>query len=186
MEKEFIRQEMKQKKEVLTSDEISQKSDSIQRFLYELPLYKDAEAIFCYVSFNEEVRTADIITKALLDGKKVYVPKIVKGNMKFIEIMSLSDLVPGFFGILEPKGDKEVIPASYNFVIVPGLAFDQEGRRIGYGKGFYDRYFNLYGEERFLKVALAYDFQVYAQLQDFPKDVKLNMILTDNEEYHIK
>lgn len=186
MDKEVIRQEIKQRKELLSSHEITQKSDRIQSLLFNLPFYQEAEAIFCYVSFNQEVSTTEIITKALLDGKRVYVPKILQGNMKFIEIMSLSDLVPGFFGILEPKGDKEVIPASYNFVIVPGLAFDQEGRRIGYGKGFYDRYFNLYGEERFLKVALAYDFQVYAQLQDFPKDVKMNMILTDNEEYHIK
>lgn len=183
MVKEFIRQEMKQKKEVLTSDEISQKSDSIQRFLYELPLYKDAEAIFCYVSFNEEVRTADIITKALLDGKKVYVPKIVKGNMKFIEIMSLSDLVPGFFGILEPKSSEEVVPSHHNFVIVPGLAFDKAGRRIGYGKGFYDRYFEMYGEDRFIKVALAYEFQIYEELQECPEDVKMDMILTENRTY---
>lgn len=183
MNKESIRQEMKQRKELLTSDEIFQKSEVIQKLLYELPIYTEAEAVFCYVSFNQEVRTQNIITQALKDEKKVYVPKIIQGSMRFIEIMSLADLIPGFFGILEPKLDDEVLPGINNLVIVPGLAFDKAGRRIGYGKGFYDRYFNLYGMDKFMKVALSYDFQIYDELPEFPDDVKMNMILTENEVY---
>jgi len=186
MDKESIRREIKQKKESLNPQEIKQMSEKIKNDLLALPVYKNAETIFCYVSFNQEVRTSDIIAQALLDRKKVYVPKIEHGNMKFIEIMSLSDLAPGFFGILEPESKEEIIPGLNNLVIVPGLGFDKAGRRIGYGKGFYDRYFNLYGEDRFIKVALAYDFQVYENIPEFPGDVNMNMILTEKKAYSIK
>ncbi|MDF2800896.1 MAG: 5-formyltetrahydrofolate cyclo-ligase family [Anaerocolumna sp.] len=186
MDKESIRQEIKQRKEALTAEEIIHKSKEIQRYLHELPLYQRAEAIYCYVSFNQEVRTEDIITQALMDGKIVYVPKIIQGCLKFIEIMSLADLTPGFFGILEPKFNDEILPSISNLVIVPGLAFDKEGRRIGYGKGFYDRFFNLYGVDKFIKVALGYEFQIYEELPEFPSDVKVNMILTENGAYSIK
>lgn len=186
MNKEAIRQEMKQKKESLTSAEIALKSEKITNDLFALSYYQKAKALFCYVSFNQEVRTFDIIKHALKEGKEVYVPKIIKGNMIFIRIMSLSDLEPGFFGILEPKKEEEIIPGSKNLVIVPGLAFDKAGRRIGYGKGFYDRYFQTYGSDKFIKIALTYDFQVVEELEEFPDDVKMDMILTEQGAYSIE
>jgi 5-formyltetrahydrofolate cyclo-ligase len=186
MDKESIRHKIKEKKELLSSQEIERKSEKIINSLMSLSVYKNAEIIFCYVAFNQEVRTARLITQALLDGKKIYVPKIEEGKMIAIELNSLSDLEPGFFGILEPKSKAQMECKPNTLVIVPGLAFDKAGRRIGYGKGFYDKYFNLYGEDLFIKVALGYEFQIHEMLPESFGDVKMNMILTEKGTYSIK
>lgn len=183
MNKEQIRQEIKVKKAKLSSIEILEKSERIQKRLFELPAYHDACAIFCYVAFNQEVRTKEIISDALERGKRVYVPKVLEGVMKFIEITALSELSPGFFGILEPEITTEIIPSDNNFVIVPGLAFDKKGRRIGYGKGYYDKYFHKYGVDKFMKVVLTYDFQVFDTLPESDQDVRVDWIITENNTY---
>lgn len=185
MEKDSFRQEVIEKKASMHFNEIVKKSENIQNQLFALPAYKEADGIFCYVSFNQEVRTFEIINRALAEGKRIYVPRIDKGIMKFIEIKSLSDLRPGFFGILEPELKEEVIPKLRNLVLVPGLAFDKTGRRIGYGKGFYDKYFHTYGVDRFNKVALSFEFQMYEELPGFHNDVNMNMILTEQGTYYI-
>lgn len=186
MEKDFFRQEVIEKKASMDFHEITKKSDMIQNQLFDLPAYKEADSIFCYVSFNQEVRTFEIITHALEEGKRIYVPRIDQGYMKFIEITSLSELRTGYYGILEPELNVEVIPRHRNLIIVPGLAFDKAGRRIGYGKGFYDKYFRAYGVDKFNKVALCFEFQMYEELPVFHNDVNVNTILTEQGVYHVK
>ena len=111
-----------------------------ERFLNHL-FYQEAKAIATYLSFPHEFQTQELIEQALKDGKKVLIPKTYpKGRMDFV-VYNPQQLVKTSFGLLEPKGDLEVVdPSQIDLIHVPGLAFTTEGYRIGYGGGYYDRY----------------------------------------------
>ena len=112
----------------------------IERFLQH-PFYQEAKVIATYLSFPHEFQTQELIEQALKDGKKVLIPKTYpKGRMDFV-VYNPQQLVKTSFGLLEPKGDLEVVdPSQIDLIHVPGLAFTTEGYRIGYGGGYYDRY----------------------------------------------
>ena len=111
-----------------------------ERFLKH-PFYQEAKTIATYLSFPHEFQTQGLIEQALKDGKKVLIPKTYpKGRMDFV-VYNPQQLVKTSFGLLEPKGDLEVVdPSQIDLIHVPGLAFTTEGYRIGYGGGYYDRY----------------------------------------------
>ena len=111
-----------------------------ERFLHH-PFYQEAKNIATYLSFPHEFQTQELIEQALKDGKKVLIPKTYpKGRMEFV-VYHPQQLVKTSFGLLEPKGDLEVVdPSQIDLIHVPGLAFTTEGYRIGYGGGYYDRY----------------------------------------------
>lgn len=143
--------------------------------------YKNAKTIFVYVSYNDEVYTHDIIVKAIKDGKKVCVPKVIskQQGMCAIEIKALEDLKPGAYGILEPDSTSEKIDESeIDLILLPGLAFDESGGRLGYGGGFYDRFLR---KTRFdvQKIGLAYELQIVENvvIEDF--DEKVEKIITN-------
>lgn len=146
-------------------------------------IYKESINIFTFINYGSEVQTKSFISKAIEDGKKVFVPKTVKGtrDMKAVEISSLENLRPDNWGILEPKTfDGEVDKQLLDLIIVPGVAFDRNGNRIGYGGGYYDRYFsNL--NSAIKKVALAYDMQVVKYLVSEEHDMKVDFIITEKE-----
>ena len=107
-------------------------------------LYKNAEQILCYSSMGSEPDTFDIIRCAMEDGKKLLLPRCEdkNGNMNFYLIKDVSDLVTGTFGIKEPdiKKCEPVFEFMNALCVVPGLTFDKKGYRLGYGKGYYDRF----------------------------------------------
>ena len=111
-----------------------------ERFLQH-PFYQEAKTIATYLSFPHEFQTQELIERALKDGKKVLIPKTYpKGRMEFV-VYDPKQLAKTSFGLLEPKGDLEVVdPSQIDLIHVPGLAFTTEGYRIGYGGGYYDRY----------------------------------------------
>lgn len=127
-------------------------SDSIVDNFLSSDIYRNAEVLICYASLDDEIPTDEVIKKAFSDGKKVYLPacKNADGEMDFYEISGLEDLVSGFFGVREPdltrcKNKLNLADCSYNTVcVVPGLAFDKNGYRLGYGKGYYDRFLAKY------------------------------------------
>lgn len=150
--------------------------------------YLDAEMIFCYIDAKGEVKTKELITYAWKHGKKVAVPRVHADVMKFYLISSYDDLEPGCFGIMEPKRNcMEVteIPEK-SLVIMPGVAFDRNGNRIGYGKGYYDKYF--FGYPDLYKIAIAFEMQVIPGIPADKFDVKANCVITesDNSEYRSK
>ena len=132
-----ILQEMK-----AISQEQKQAMDQVltERFLQH-PFYQEAKTIATYLSFPHEFQTQELIEQALKDGKKVLIPKTYpKGRMEFV-VYNPQQLAKTSFGLLEPKGDLEVVdPSQIDLIHVPGLAFTREGYRIGYGGGYYDRY----------------------------------------------
>ncbi|WP_310605438.1 5-formyltetrahydrofolate cyclo-ligase [Anaerosporobacter sp.] len=179
-----IRKQIKELKKNLSKEEIQIRSNQIAERFFSQPFYKQAENIYLYVSYNQEVNTLGMIPRILEDKKRVAVPKIIDGTMDFYEITSLNQLSEGEFGILEPVtcepvSESEVWNSSSNLMIVPGLAFDKDGGRIGYGGGYYDCYIHKNSERIGLKIAFAYDFQVLEHIEIESFDEKIDGIITD-------
>jgi len=176
--KKEIRKYIKNIKSLMDSQEVMEKSNRIQNLLMEQEEYKKAESIYIYVNYNQEVITTDIIKKSLSFGKNVYVPKIQKDVIKFHQIHSFEeDLALGSYGILEPTIE---LPDDLRdgLLIMPGLAFDMEFHRIGYGGGFYDKYLSLPNSH--IKLALAYDFQILDAIATDEFDMKVDIIITQD------
>lgn len=143
--------------------------------------YMDSKHIFTYVSFNSEVDTYKIIEYALEDNKSVYVPKVIskEEGMKAVQIKSVNELKKGMYGILEPVSFKfSVDEQVMDLVVVPGIAFDISGGRVGYGGGFYDRFLKKLNSNA-VKLALAYDFQVMDKVPTEIHDVFVDRIFTN-------
>ena len=175
MNKQEIRGAVRAQKRAMTPEMIREKSEALARQLFENELYRQAKSIYGYLPYNQEIRTVPMLEQALRDGKKVAVPKCYGDEMRFIWMEDLSAVEKGYAGIPEPIADGPVADDEMALVLMPGLAFDREGHRIGYGGGFYDKF--LARERNHPKVALCYDFQVFDRLEteefDIPVDVCL-------------
>lgn len=147
-------------------------------------IYKKARVIFAFVSFKSEVDTHQIINRALMDNKTVCVPKI-RSKDKGIEIYrinSLLELREGYHGILEPLDNCPAVESNdIDLILMPGVAFDRQGGRVGYGMGYYDG-FLIRMNKNVDKIALAYDFQVLDKVPMEERDIRINGIIT-NEEF---
>lgn len=178
--KKELRKKMRTKRSMLTKEQVEEDSRKIVSRLLETAEYKNTKKVFCYVSFEEEVDTVPFIRQALSDGKRVAVPRVNGKEMEFYRIASLEELQPGYYGILEPVTN-EIEKELEGILIVPGLAFDAEYNRMGYGGGFYDRYLNQHPSHKLLKAALAYEFQIVSIIETEEHDRKMDMIITPSE-----
>lgn len=178
--KNEIRQKVLQIRNQMTEVERKKKSSVICNTIRNLTIYKNAEMIFTYVDFGSEVKTSELITTAIKEGKKIAVPKIIGNRMDFYQIQSMDDLHQGYFGIREPDSDVPVKNQSA-LMLMPGVVFDRERSRIGYGKGFYDKYL----EENPMKhtVAVAYECQIQDRIPSGPLDKKPFLIVTECNIY---
>lgn len=177
MDKKALRREIGAKKSALTAAEIERRSGILAERLFETAQYRDCRALYAYLSFNQEVRTDPIIERAWADGKRVAVPKVIGREMIFIWLDSFDVLRSGYYGIPEPVGDGPVADDRTALVLMPGLAFDPEGHRVGYGGGFYDRF--LEAEPNHPLVALCYDFQMFDSLKVESHDIPVDVVITD-------
>ena len=161
--------------------ELREKSERIKDNLFGIPEFKSANTIMFYVSTRNEVHTEEMIKSALSMGKNVCVPRtdVKSHSLSCIRIEDFkTDLSPGAFGIPEPQRGEDVSPEKIDLVIVPGTAFDRQGNRIGYGKGFYDRLLpSMDGAET---VGLAYGFQVLPSVPIEEHDVSVKRIVTED------
>ncbi len=180
MDKKEIRKIVKLKKSKLSNREVLVYSHKVcEKFLAQ-DFYKKADVIYPYLAYNTEIVTDEIIEQAWRDGKKVAVPKVLDdGLMEFYYIDSFDGISEGYCGIPEPDGgivakDEKVL------ILMPGLAFDREHNRIGYGGGFYDRYLERYADTNFTKVSLAYDFQIFDKLEVEEHDQKIDAVITED------
>ncbi|MCX5778127.1 MAG: 5-formyltetrahydrofolate cyclo-ligase [Elusimicrobia bacterium] len=182
-EKVRLRQTIKSKRDALSDKERAYLSSEITRRLISLPVYESAKTIVAYCSHGSEVMTDDFIIHAFADGKRVAVPKVAakeSGVMQVMCIRSLDDVSPGVFNIREPhtSPDCEVLAIDeIDVVLVPGMVFDPHGSRIGYGKGFYDRWMGALPAQKL--VGLAYDFQVLENVPSEKNDVTVGLIVTN-------
>jgi 5-formyltetrahydrofolate cyclo-ligase len=181
--KVYIRKSVIEKRDSITIDIKKEWDERILKKLIDNKSYEDSLVLFTFVSFGSEVDTHKIISYALNDGKIVYVPKI-KSKDKGIEIFrinTLSDLKPGYFNILEPLENCPVGNIKdIDLILMPGIAFDRNGGRIGYGAGFYDRFLTNINSD-VPKLALAYQFQVLDEVPITEFDVKIDGIISNKE-----
>ena len=175
MDKKELRQQIRQKKRAMTVEQIEAASARLGELFIASQAYKDAKTIYGYLPYNQEVRTVPMLEQALRDGKQVAVPKVVGDDMKFIYMTDLSRVENGYAGIPEPIADGPVADDQTALVLMPGLAFDPAGHRIGYGGGFYDRF--LAAEPNHPTIALCYDFQMLPNLETEEFDIPVDCVL---------
>lgn len=176
MDKSQIRSEIKKKKRNLTLEEIQLNSRQVALKLYQQQCYRDMSLVYTYVSYNQEIDTKQIISHSLSCGKKVAVPKVIGEEIAFFFIEHMEELKVGYQGILEPPANKRA-DGEKGLMLLPGLAFDREYNRLGYGGGFYDRYLERYADAVY-KIALGYDFQLIQKIETEEYDKKVDCILT--------
>jgi 5,10-methenyltetrahydrofolate synthetase len=140
------------------------------------PEFEMYQAIYTYVGMGSEVDTRVLIKKALALGKKVACPKIEDGEIEFYYINGLEDLLHGSFGIPEPIGEQLAMDENA-LVVVPGIAFDYGKQRIGYGKGYYDKYLAKY--PWYKTIGLAFQIQIMDSLPSESFDIALELIATE-------
>ncbi len=175
--KKALREKILKKRNALTQEEVIKKSSAIKKNLYSLPEFEDAKKACIYVSFNSEVHTHDIINENI-KGKEIIVPKVNEDKLLLCELRSFDELEKGSFCVLEPGEERQVFPHDIDCVIVPGVAFDREGFRIGYGKGFYDRLLN---EVNCPKIGLCFDMQLVDEVPLEEHDVPVDIIVTETK-----
>ena len=182
MSKEEIRKRILSLRDSQTEEEMRSKSELIQKRLFNLPEFKKAKTIMFYVATRSEVRTEQMIKVALKQGERVVVPISDVKNRKLIlsELKDFDELEPGTFNILEPKKEfiRRVSPEEIDLVITPGIAFDKDGDRIGYGMGFYDNFLSSL-KKRIPVVGLAYELQMVDDIPVNDKDVTVDKIVTE-------
>ena len=175
MDKKALRQQIRQLKRAMTEEQILEKSRRLGELFAASHLYRQAKTIYGYLPYNQEVRTVPMLERAISDGKRVAVPKVYGEEMRFIYIDDLSQVEAGYAGIPEPVADEPVADDPEALVLMPGLAFDTQGHRIGYGGGFYDRF--LEKEPGHPTLALCYDFQMLPEVEVQSHDIPVDLVL---------
>ncbi len=185
MDKKTIRKKIISQRDDMPFDEKEKKDEEIVKRFKDLKFIDDHENIFSYVSFGSETNIAEILSEILKQKKNLFVPYIDKEDKKMYlcKIEDLNkDLERGYYGIPEPKNNLR-IPINndiIDLVISPGVAFTKEKYRIGYGGGYYDRFFASLNSNP-LVVALAYDFQILPELPIDSFDIPVDMIITEKQ-----
>lgn len=158
----------------------ARKDGAILERLVKLPEYRAAKLVLTYVSTAIEVDTFALIRKALAEGKRVAVPYCLPGKveMLFCEISSLETLAPGSFGVLEPDPGRQPVLTAFprSICILPGLGFDLEGYRLGYGKGYYDRFLSKY---RGTNIGVCYNICLKPLLPHGRYDKMVDILVTE-------
>ena len=175
MDKKELRDYIRKFKRAMTNEEIETKSEKLGQLFRDSELYKQAKSIYGYLPYNQEVRTTPMLEQAILDGKRVAVPKVVGDTMVFVWMDDLSAVEKGYSGIPEPVNTTPVADDPTALVLMPGLAFDPQGHRCGYGGGFYDKF--LASEPEHPTLALCYDFQVLPHLETEKFDIPVDCVL---------
>ncbi|MEK6645706.1 MAG: 5-formyltetrahydrofolate cyclo-ligase [Candidatus Firestonebacteria bacterium] len=185
--KKEIRKKIIKLRDSLSEKERIAKSAEIQNKLFALPEFVNAKTIMFFYTYGSEVMTEQMIRGALKSGKKIILPKVDKNKKELIlaEIKNVdTDLVKGTYGIMEPKDENLHIvkPNEIDFVVSPGVAFDSQCNRLGYGGGYYDNLFKK-TSKHIPKIAIAYDCQILPSIPVFPFDEPVTKIITEAKIY---
>lgn len=186
-----IRNQILSLRNALPINECEEKSNIIMQNVLSLLSVQKAEYVLCYASYKSEVQTDILIKELLKEGKKVYLPRVCGEKMDFYRIRSLIDLTEGYKGIPEPEAacterftrtmwekDKARV-----VMLLPGVAFSESGARIGYGKGYYDRYLSHipYME----RISLCYELQMVEAIPADTYDIPMTIIVTEEKIRHM-
>ncbi len=177
--KEALRASMRHLRAAIPPEERARLSGVIEEVLLGLPEVIDAATVLLYSSFGTEVATQGMVARMLASGKRVLVPYLVEDRtMEAAEVRAGVPLAPSSYGPGEPGTGTAVEPQEVDLVVVPGLAFDRRGYRLGYGGGHYDRYLARMGPGA-LRVGVAFSLQVVDRIPEEPGDERVDVIVTD-------
>lgn len=187
--KSQVRSRMRALKKSMTAAQIEENSRTICERLRRIPQYSEKDRLFIYVNYNQEVATIPLIKAEIaLGAKEVLIPKVCgERSMHFYAIRDFdNELTPGAYGIPEPSGlnyiNDDEINDENSVIILPGLAFDEEFNRIGYGGGYYDTF--LQKHDKMLKIAVCHDFQIIDKCPQMePTDIKADIIISEKRVF---
>jgi len=177
VEKARLRRQLLDERDSLSQDFINITSKQIQDNLRKVDFFRNAKSIGCYYSIGSEVRTQDILHEILNSGKELSLPQVVKNDLVFRKIMSLSELERGNFSVMEPKENCPTIK-KIDVIIVPAVALTSEGYRLGYGYGYYDKYLS---SRKSKTIALTYSKQIVRSFPHSDHDVRIDCIVTEDK-----
>lgn len=181
MEKKEIRKEIFKRRRMADTAASEANSRIICRKVMETEAFLRASVIYVYMDYNGEVATGPLLEAAWSMGKKVAAPRVIgPGAMKYYYISSYQDVAPGYFDIPEPITETEAHDEEA-LLIVPGVAFDANRHRCGYGQGFYDRY--LEKHTKHTTIAVAFEYQIVDEVPAGPYDIFPQMLITEREVY---
>ncbi len=183
MNKKELRKKIIKRRDQLTGEEIKEKSRLIKEKLFSLPEYREAGKIMFFITFGTEIDTRAMVEETISSGKVALAPRPVPEKREMIPSQIIDwerDLVPGAYNIPEP-GDHALRPCgveTIDLLIVPGVAFDEKGNRLGYGGGYYDRFFPLL-RPRVPLVAPTFELQVVDEVPVDEWDRRVDIIITE-------
>ena len=160
-----------------------QATNAITAKIISHPRFLEETDIYCYANYNGEAGTSAIMEEAWKLGKSVWFPKVEGREMNFYLVESKDDLQAGAYGILEPTGDHKA-DGNDGLLIMPGVAFDENCHRIGYGGGFYDKYLEKHPDLH--AIAIAFELQMYRKLPFEEHDIKPEKVITEKQVYPIE
>ncbi len=182
MLKSELRKVTLNKRAALLEQQRQEKSSYIADYVQSLPHYQNAKSVMIYLNYRDEVKTGTVAERILGQGKRLVVPYCFKEDIVPCQIIDLKrDLEIGIMGIPEPNPDnlREVDPQEIDLILVPGVGFDIHGNRIGYGRGYYDRFLpRLRPGVSF--VGLAYECQIVDRISSEKHDIKMSLLITEN------
>lgn len=180
MNKNEIRKINKELRNNISKDDIKDKSKKACEIFLNSSLYKNSDTVMIYFPLGNETDTSFIIEKIIKDKKTGVLPftDIKTNEIIPIKFDEATIFKKGAFGILEPVKKTEVLKKNINVAVIPGIAFDKTGQRVGFGKGYYDRFLK---DTEIIKVGFCYDFQVTDKIIADPFDIKMDYLITESE-----
>lgn len=176
--KRIIRKEILEKRDMLIKNQVEMLSSEISNHVVNWDKFINASTVMVYSNYKNEVATSGIIDECLKKNKKVVLPKVIKESRDIIPCIvgGFHELIPGVYGILEPDGSNIIEKNNIDLIIVPGVAFDMNGNRIGHGAGYYDKFLNNYNG---IKAGICYNFQIVENASPDEFDVRMDYLITE-------
>jgi 5-formyltetrahydrofolate cyclo-ligase len=192
--KRQLRKNFIEKRDSIHPEQKRLKEAAIEKRLFSLNEFRKACSILFYVSFRSEVNTMNYLEDVVSLGKTLILPRVDSRHksLHLFKVKDVSELSPGYMGILEPeiKKEREINLNKIDLVIIPGTGFDITGSRIGYGGGYYDRLLSYESkqlarvEKHIMTIALAFEEQIGNKIPSEPHDIKVDMIVTEERTIH--
>jgi 5-formyltetrahydrofolate cyclo-ligase len=176
-EKSSLRRLLLEKRDSFSADFIEITSKKIQKNLKKVEAYRAAKTIAAHYSIGSEVRTHGILQEILSEGKNLVLPRVEGNDLVFCSVRKFEDLEKGEYGIMEPKQNCPIIN-KFDVTLVPAVAMTRTGQRLGYGKGFYDRFLV---DKATTTIALAYSKSILKNIPSSDNDVQVQWIVTEDE-----
>jgi 5-formyltetrahydrofolate cyclo-ligase len=152
-------------------------SKQIQKNLKKIEAFRNAEKVACYYSIGSEVRTLDIIQQMISEGRTTALPRIVDEELVFCAVKNFEELQKGEFGIMEPRKNCPIVD-EFDIILVPAVAMMKTGQRLGYGRGYYDRFLS---KHKTPTIALEYSRLVVRNIPKTEGDISIQWVVTEDE-----